>query len=199
MSITPTSYSISPLAYTKIIVHAAKYPSSLVNGVLIGSQSGSTVSVVDAIPLLHHWTSLSPSMEIGLELAEFHASSQSLLIVGYYQGNEKLDDTAFSITGTKVADKIKSRFPGAFAVTINNELLATSSNALIPHLSPTPSKWTPFSSSTSFSLTDPSSPTRALTLVKNNSNNGVLVKFGDFDDHLEDVSIDWLNNRGVVV
>lgn len=54
-----------------------------------------------------------------LAQAEFHASSKGLSIVGYYQGNERLDDTAFSITGTKVADKIKSRFPGAFAIVVS--------------------------------------------------------------------------------
>lgn len=64
------SYSISPLAYLKVILHAAKYPSSTCVGLLVGTHDASSnlVSVQDAIPLLHHWTELSPMMEAGLQL-----------------------------------------------------------------------------------------------------------------------------------
>lgn len=63
------SYTVSDLAYTKIILHALKHPHQPVNGVLLGSPSSSgVVEIVDTIPLLHHWTSLSPMMEIGLDL-----------------------------------------------------------------------------------------------------------------------------------
>jgi hypothetical protein len=35
--------------------------------VLLGFSSASgTVEIVDAVPLQHHWTSLSPMMEVGL-------------------------------------------------------------------------------------------------------------------------------------
>lgn len=63
------SYAVSDLAYTKIILHALKHPHQPVNGILLGSPSSSgVVEIVDTIPLLHHWTSLSPMMEIGLDL-----------------------------------------------------------------------------------------------------------------------------------
>ena len=66
------SYTVSHLAYIKVTLHAAKYPHKQVNGVLLGNTTGSAgqaqVEVTNAIPLLHHWTSLSPSMEIGLDL-----------------------------------------------------------------------------------------------------------------------------------
>ena len=57
-----TSYHVSQKAYAKIAFHAAKYPHRQVNGVLIGNEDLGSVRIVDAIPLLHHWTSLSPSM-----------------------------------------------------------------------------------------------------------------------------------------
>jgi hypothetical protein len=51
---------------------SVQYPSSIVNGIVLGSppsaRSSGPIEIVDSIPLLHHWTSLSPSMEIGLEL-----------------------------------------------------------------------------------------------------------------------------------
>jgi hypothetical protein len=65
----PPTYSVSHQAYLKIFFHAAKHPHKPVNGVLVGKPSGESGAViVDAIPLLHNWTSLSPMMEIGLDL-----------------------------------------------------------------------------------------------------------------------------------
>lgn len=68
LSALAMSYVISHQAYIKIVFHAAQHPHKPVNGVLLGRSTGSSVDVVDTIPLLHHWTSLSPSMEIGLDL-----------------------------------------------------------------------------------------------------------------------------------
>lgn len=65
----PPTYSVSHQAYLKIFFHTAKHPHKPVNGVLVGKPSGESGAViVDAIPLLHNWTSLSPMMEIGLDL-----------------------------------------------------------------------------------------------------------------------------------
>jgi len=41
-------------------------------------------------------------------------------------------------------------------------------------------------------LIHPESPSHAVALVKNER---LHYKFGDFDDHLEDVTIDWLQNK----
>jgi len=65
---TPPTVRILPTAYYKLYFHAAKHPHQPVNGVLLGKLVGSQIEVQDAIPLLHHWTSLSPMMEIGLDL-----------------------------------------------------------------------------------------------------------------------------------
>jgi guanine deaminase len=62
------SYSLSENAYLKIFFHAAKHPHLPVNGVLLGRRTSDVVVIEDVIPLLHHWTSLSPMMEIGLDL-----------------------------------------------------------------------------------------------------------------------------------
>jgi ER membrane protein complex subunit 8/9 len=61
--------TFSSQAYVKVYFHAAKHPHQTINGVLVGKQSGDgAIDVQDAIPLLHHWTNLSPMMEIGLDL-----------------------------------------------------------------------------------------------------------------------------------
>lgn len=64
-------YSISNLAYLKIVLHASKYSYATVNGVLVAHTAAlknNEITVFDAIPLLHHWTNLSPMMELGLDL-----------------------------------------------------------------------------------------------------------------------------------
>lgn len=48
-----------------------------------------------------------------------------------------------------------------------------------------------FSSSSKISLESPRSPSRALVLIRDHR---LHRQLGDFDDHLENVSVDWLNN-----
>jgi hypothetical protein len=63
------AYTLSNQAYLKMFFHASKHPHKPANGVLLGSSSSDGfVEIEDSIPLLHHWTSLSPMMEIGLDL-----------------------------------------------------------------------------------------------------------------------------------
>lgn len=61
------TFRLEDLAYAKIILHAFKHPHQTVNGILLGSPpSSGCVTIVDAVPLQHHWTNLSPMMEVGL-------------------------------------------------------------------------------------------------------------------------------------
>lgn len=63
--------TIAPLAYLKVVLHAAKYPAQTVIGLLVGTVDASSNSstVTDTIPLLHQWTDLSPMAEAALQLA----------------------------------------------------------------------------------------------------------------------------------
>jgi ER membrane protein complex subunit 8/9 len=132
------AYTIDSDAYYKIFFHVAKHPRKSVNGVLLGIQDrpGGAVEITDAVPLLHHWTSLSPMMEIGLDLvcsflltcnatklnkrfkAFQYAESAELKVVGYYQACERLVDTALAPVGEKVASKIKAQFDDAIALVV---------------------------------------------------------------------------------
>lgn len=99
---------------------------------------------------------------------------------------------------------------------VDNEKLATNEPAIIvrhsftrsqasahafpllqPHL-PSSSKpstsWQPASlASAKLTLSDPSAPQKALEQVRA----GRHAALGDFDEHLEDVRVDWLRNAGV--
>lgn len=49
--------------------------------------------------------------------------------------------------------------------------------------------------SSKFSLTDPTIVPRA----REQARAGKHKQLGDFDEYLEDVTIDWLNNKGIAV
>ncbi|EPQ54571.1 UPF0172-domain-containing protein [Gloeophyllum trabeum ATCC 11539] len=194
------SYTVSHQAYVKIILHSAKYPHKLVNGVLLGKRVGSDqVAIDDAVPLLHNWTSLSPMMEIGLDLASGYAESKGLHVVGYYQASERVGEVALAPVGERMASKISEAFPEAIALVVDGQQVGSESAALMPFVAASGTSWRPVSSSpppftlgSTFSLVSEKSPTRAVALIRESR---LHEKFGDFDDHLEDVSIDWLRNE----
>ena len=81
-------FCLKDLAYTKLIVHALKYPRDTVNGLLLGQYSASDAptDIVDAVPLQHYRTNLSPgyigeaevyTMDVGLGMVR---SSPRLLL-----------------------------------------------------------------------------------------------------------------------
>ncbi|KAF9523904.1 hypothetical protein CPB83DRAFT_862113 [Crepidotus variabilis] len=197
------SYEVAPEAYYKIYFHAAKHPHKPVNGVLLGTQNpprSGVVKIVDSVPLLHHWTSLSPMMEIGLDLAIQHAENERLQVVGYYQACERLDEVVLAPVGERVASKVQEKFEDAIAFVVDGQKLGSSESALVPYLPlPSTNDWRPasdaqqpFTPSSRFQLQSSGSPAEAARLV--NEVNQQFA-FGDFDDHLEDVTIDWLRNR----
>lgn len=68
----PTSYAfltmqISHKAYLKPLLHAAKYPTTAVNGVFLADAS----QTVDAVPFFHFWNTLSPMLEVAMTQVPF--------------------------------------------------------------------------------------------------------------------------------
>lgn len=63
-------------AYCKMILHAAKYPHSAVNGLLVAEKMkekkkeshGEPVVCVDCVPLFHGTLALAPMLEVALTL-----------------------------------------------------------------------------------------------------------------------------------
>lgn len=84
-----TSYTLTPLAYALPLLHAAAHPESDVAGLLLGpsTPAGSTdsVEVTEALPVLHRYASLSPTMELGIDMARAYGEKKGLRVVGYYE------------------------------------------------------------------------------------------------------------------
>ena len=131
-------YSISPRAYLKVILHAAKWHGT-VTGLLVGTYDPSSRAIViqDAIPLLHHWTDLSPMMEAGLQLvrplprltgctradlalaqAEIHAKAQGFVFLGLYVANEGVDDTTVPASTAAAADTMRKELPQTLVIVV---------------------------------------------------------------------------------
>jgi len=191
------NFRLEDLAYAKIILHALKHPHQTVNGVLLGSPpSSGCVIIVDAVPLQHHWTNLSPMMEVGLGMAINHAHSRGLQVVGYYQAPERVGDTTLSPAGECVAAKIKDSFQTPVALVLNGSKLdEESSAALVSYVSIA-------ANSTTFRKVEDklrfnyAMSTRTLRLIRHSS---ILDSFWDFDDYLENNSVPFLTNGAVQV
>lgn len=63
--------SVDTKAYSKLLLHAAKYPHCAVNGILLAEDSKQSkdkgrIRFVDCIPLFHLSLSLAPMLEVAL-------------------------------------------------------------------------------------------------------------------------------------
>lgn len=54
-------------AYAIPLLHAAKFPSSVVCGVLLGKNTADGIQVQSAVPYFHHWTTVTPMLEVALK------------------------------------------------------------------------------------------------------------------------------------
>ncbi len=105
------SISMTQPAYLKAVLHAARYPSSPILGVLLGrinrtAQRVPSISIVDSLPLFHHHP-VGPLVELSLLQAEAIARSQDgLAVLGVYVASEAYDHKDVSSVALKMANKM---------------------------------------------------------------------------------------------
>ena len=128
-------YSLDRSALLKILLHSLKFPTTSVNGFLLGEEtaasadqtsSSSTSSsrvlhIYDAVPVGHNFLTLTMPLETALiQLQEHCNQDKKLTIVGYYQCNERLEDSDLGDVGRKVAGKVEAVFPGSIALVVSS-------------------------------------------------------------------------------
>ncbi|KAL0271022.1 UNVERIFIED_CONTAM: hypothetical protein PYX00_008268 [Menopon gallinae] len=189
--------SFSPRAYCKMILHCAKYPHCSVNGVLLAenakskdSKGGSGLVFVDAIPLFHICLDVSPMYEIALTQIDQMAASEGRVIAGYYLANENYRDINADV-GHKVADKIAENFPSACLVVVDNRKFPPCYEKSIKEAPLIISQysngaWKSKDKSSVFVSEDTLYRTSELLGTRSQD----LI---DFDNHLDDISLDWRN------
>jgi len=69
---------LSPKAYVKPLLHAAKYPHCAVNGLLLSERQkhrdSRVLRIADAVPLFHSSLTLAPMMEVALTMVRLDCS-----------------------------------------------------------------------------------------------------------------------------
>lgn len=185
-----TNYKISARAYSKMVLHAAKYPHCAVNGLLLASakDSSNNIEIIDVMPLFHQNLHLTPMAEIALVQTEALAAANDLQIAGYYAACELFqDNTIDKAPGVRIADKIAENNPNAAFIVIGNSILGGKDNG--PALSVSQNKeghWV----STSYTLNQINDTLDAVELL---IERGAMKDLYDFDNHLDNIKNDWTN------
>ncbi|QCE01856.1 ER membrane protein complex subunit 8/9 homolog isoform X1 [Vigna unguiculata] len=192
-------YEIAQNAYIKLVLHSLKHPTSAVNGILIGriSPSNDVVEIADAVPLFHSHIPLLPQLEISLILIEEYFSAKGLNIVGYFHANERSDESELGSVAKNIGDHICRYFPQAAVLLLDNKKLdalkkSKEGSAIMQlYVRDTSKNWklVPSDANNRFSLKEPSANVVLLDYIATEKWNGIV----DFDDHLDDISKDWLN------
>ncbi|KAI3675756.1 hypothetical protein L1987_85349 [Smallanthus sonchifolius] len=192
-------YVIHQNAYIKLVLHALNHKTSAVNGVLLGRLSGEVVEITESVPLFHtSQIGLLPPLEIALITIEEYYSSQGLSIVGYFHANERFDDLELGSVARNIGDHIHRYFPQSAVLLLDNRKLGALRNkkdaAPIMQLYTRDSSksWKQVESTGTSRLTtkEPSANIVLLDFISSNKWNEIV----DFDDHLDDISKDWLNS-----
>jgi len=201
-------------SFSKVVLHVTKYPHYPVNGLLIrkkkkgGSSSSnndegeggdmvaaSAVSkklvIQDAIPLLHLSKYTTPMMEIALAQSEQYCRRAGCEIVGYYQANESLKDNGPDFVASRISQRLAEINPNLMVVMVNNERLNSNLEC------------SPF---TLYQWLDGKLKPKEAKIILQPDEDGALSTVSaliqakvykslvDFDNHMEDISLNyWVN------
>lgn len=194
-------YEIHQNAYIKLVLHSIKHKSSAVNGVLLGHASASAgdVEIVDAIPLFHSQLGILPPLEIAFFMIEEYCKGNKWSIVGYFHANERFDDAELGSVPKNIADHIHQHFPQCALLLLDAKKLKAlpkskdRSPVMQLYTKDASRSWKLAGSNGSCQLTlkEPLANEVLLDYISSEKWKEVL----DFDDHLDDISKDWLNKE----
>lgn len=184
---------IFPEAYCKIMMHAAKYPHCALNGILLAENNKNddkpkSLNFVDAIPLFHICLHITPMAEIALSQVEQYAEAKGLVIAGYYLANENVNDMSYERPAHKIADKIWEKFRSSCLFVVDNKLVTL--NHDIPAIRTyynVDGKWKQLDKFKVIIDEETLERTSALLRQK------IYYDLVDFDNHLDNISLDWKN------
>lgn len=182
---------VSPQAYAKILLHTSKYPHKAVNGVLVGEENlkDGKIYALDAIPLFHIALGLAPMLEVALARVDIHCKENGLQIVGYYQANEHINDNSPNAICYKIGEKICDHFNNGFMLMVDNtKLLVPCDEIACKCYVVQDNKW---KQSDKDLVLDGGEDSLGLTteLIEAKTYQSLI----DFDNHLDDITQDWLN------
>nr|XP_002124407.1 ER membrane protein complex subunit 8/9 homolog [Ciona intestinalis] len=193
---------VSCKAFTKLQLHAAKYPHCAINGLLVACKQtlkeSKAIEIVDAIPLFHQCIELTPMLEIALTHVDAHCHANDLFVAGYYEAPQHLPSSIEpSIFGSKIADKIHGNLESvlsgekgkslAHLVVIDNKRI-TKTDSVNFFEKANEGKWKRCSQK------DITFQENCEPVLMHLLNRKVARDIVDFDNHLDDISAHWLNH-----
>jgi len=192
---TYLSMSLTSSAYLKPLLHAAKYPSSPVFGLLIGIKTKGARSwlITDSVPLFHTHV-LAPMLELAFIQVEEYCRCLSLRehkkfrILGCYVANERVADLEMNTMTRRVATRINTVTGGrAVVLMIDNSKIAKPINALRTLLC-AEKNWRLAQDHEEYSP-----PKRVYTEIPDLIRKDRERAVNDFEDHLANPSKDYFN------
>ncbi|XP_072321830.1 ER membrane protein complex subunit 8 [Eucyclogobius newberryi] len=185
-------------AYCKMLLHAAKYPHSAVNGLLVAEKpkdkkkdgQSHTALCVDCVPLFHGTLALAPMLEAALTLIDTWCKENNYVISGYYQANERSKDARLNQVAEKVASRISDNFSDAAIVMVDNSRLTVSCyEPIVIIYDHHENKWKSRDVTTD-SFEDWHEAQKITSALLESRCYENLI---DFDNHLDDLRNDWTN------
>ncbi|CAH0513595.1 unnamed protein product [Peronospora belbahrii] len=174
------------------MLHAAKWPANSICGVLLGQEKGQSFLIVDAVPLFHHETPLTPLVEVACAMVDTYCQkSLKLKIVGfYYAENGSFSsncENKLSHFTEKVADRVEQNCSRACVLVVNkNQLQHNTTSGLQLLLKDVKRGWTRVENR--LTVVD-----EAATILTKGLEQTSETDVVDFEEHLEDPRKDWRN------
>lgn len=165
--------SFSALAFSKMIMHTMKYPHSICCGLLLSTdQKGddNEIEVVDSIPITHSSHHLTPAIEIATKSVNAYAKDKNLSVSGYYH-TERSNDAFVQLINEIYPEAVFClvSFDESGQPQVEARHRKTSLECNIEHKD---------------NISD-------VLYSKERKYREVV----DFDDHFDDVSLDWTNSK----
>lgn len=110
------SVTLSASAYTLPLLHAARHPASTVLGLLLARGA----EIVEALPILHRYASLSLTIDTALRFVSAHAKDNGLTIAGVYIANE---DGSMKVprVAERLLETIRKENPNAIGLVVSRQ------------------------------------------------------------------------------
>lgn len=194
-----TDYRLFPEAYLKVLLHVAKFPANACSGLLIGEETGGSgvFEIVDAVPLFHHESSLTPLTEVACTMVDTWCQAQKRKIIGLYAANAiGLEaQPSLNYSAGKIADQIEVNYPRACVLLVENgNLNSESKTGLQLLLKDVKRGWSRVDNR--LHVNEESSGDRSpVKLFSRALQQDVQDEIVDMDEHFEDVTKDWRNQQ----
>eukprot|EP00744_Colponema_vietnamica_P014314 GILI01020038.1.p1 GENE.GILI01020038.1~~GILI01020038.1.p1 ORF type:complete len:208 (+),score=50.74 GILI01020038.1:74-697(+) len=198
---------VSSEAYVKALLHAMKHPTQPVLGFLLGKPTTDQIYIADAVPVQHTNGGVfhSPTVEIAYMHCQAIGKAQGLSVVGLYAANELVKDTAVSELTKRwagyLADQSTTAGQPVIVWQINNSLARAENKTNVAiaqyhhnnYRTEVPvefARWNP-SSCNAEAIT----AKIVLDRLVISTEKFLHMKLWDFEEHLEDVSLDFFNQK----